>query len=204
MRVELYLWKLIMKIFKYTAVVAMLVASAVAFASDDKMAQEKPSMYVSETIQVNAVVEAINLETREVSLRKGNGELITFIASDEARNLGQVDVGDIVNASYTQSISIEVMEDDGKGPRVAEFGVMDRTDEGKMPGGAIINATVVIASVEEINLEANTFKLLGPDGNINEYTARNPENLKRAAVGDLVVITIAESVAISVEAAPAQ
>jgi len=139
---------------------------------------------------------AINHETREVSLRKGNGELITFIASEEARNLGQVDVGDIVNANYTQSVSIEVMEDDGKGPRVAELGVADRT--------AVINATVVVASVEEINIEANTFKLLGPDGVVNEYTARNPENLKRASVGDLVVITIAESMAISVEEAPAQ
>ena len=53
--------------------------------------------------------------------------------------------------------------------------------------------------VEEINIEANTFKLKGPDGVINEYVARNPENLKRAVVGDLVVITITEAVAIVVE-----
>ena len=192
-----------MKIFKYTAVVAMFLASAVAFANDE-MAQEKPSMYSSESIMVTAVVEAINHETREVTLRKNSGEVITFTASDEARNLGQVDVGDIVSANYTQSVSIEVMEDDGKGPRVGELAVMDRTDEGKMPGGGVINATVVVASVVDINVEANTFKLLGPDGNVNEYTARNPENLKRASVGDLVVITIAESMAISVEKAPAQ
>ena len=192
-----------MKIFKYTAVVAMFLASAVAFANDE-MAQDKPSMYTSESITVTAVVEAINQETREVTLRKNNGEVITFTASEEARNLDQVDVGDIVNANLTHSVSIEVMEDDGKGQRVAELGAMDRTDKGEMPGGAVISATVVIASVEDINIEANTFKLLGPDGNVNEYTARNPENLKRASVGDLVVITIAESMAISVEKAPAQ
>jgi hypothetical protein len=168
------------------------------------MAQEKPSMYSSDSITVTAVVEAINHETREVTLRKNSGEVITFTASEEARNLDQVAVGDILNANLTQSVSIEVMEDDGKGPRVAELGAMDRTDEGKMPGGAVINATVVVASVEEINIEANTFKLLGPDGNVNEYTARNPENLKRASVGDLVVITVAESMAISVEKVPAQ
>jgi hypothetical protein len=192
-----------MKIFKYTAVVAMFMASAAAFANDE-MAQEKPSMYSSETITVTAVVEAINHETREVTLRKNNGEVITFTASEEARNLPQVGVGDIVSANLTQSVSIEVMEDDGKGPRVAELGAMDRTDEGAMPGGAVISATVVVASVEEINIEANTFKLLGPDGVVNEYTARNPENLKRASVGDLVVITVAESMAISVEKVPAQ
>lgn len=203
MRVRLDLWNSKMKIFKYTALVAMFLASVFAFANDE-MAQEKPSMYVSESMAVNAVVEAINHETREVSLRKQNGELITFTASEEARNLSQVNVGDIVNANYTQSVSIEVMEDDGKGPRVGELGAADRTDLGEMPGAAVINATVVVASVEEINLEANTFKLLGPDGNVNEYTARNPENLKRASVGDLVAITIAESMAISVEHAPTQ
>lgn len=193
-----------MNMFNYTAVLALLLAGTVALANDDAMAQERPSMYVSESIQVNAVVEAIDHDTREVSLRRGDGELISFTASTEARNLGQVNVGDIVNANYTQSVSIEVMEDDGNGPRVVELDAMDRTDEGAMPGGAVISATVVIASVEEINIEANTFKLLGPDGNVKEYTARNPENLKRSAVGDLVVITIAESVAISVEEVVAQ
>ena len=63
----------------------------------------------------------------------------------------------------------------------------------------IPDATVIIATVEEINLEANTFKLKGPDGEVNEYTARNPENLKRSAVGDLVVITVTEAIAITVE-----
>ena len=37
-----------------------------------------------------------------------------------------------------------------------------------------------------------------------EFTARNPENLKLAEVGDLVVITNTEALAISVEAAPAE
>ena len=43
-------------------------------------------------MMVNAVVEAINHETREVRLRRSDGEIIEFVASEEARNLGQVDV----------------------------------------------------------------------------------------------------------------
>jgi hypothetical protein len=49
----------------------------------------------------------------------------------------------------------------------------------------------------------NTFKLKGPDGTVNEYVARNPDNLKRAAVGDLVVITVTAAVAVTVEEQPA-
>ena len=66
-----------------------------------------------------------------------------------------------------------------------------------------MDATIVVATVEEINLEMNTFKLKGPDGEVTEYVARNPENLRRSAVGDLVVITTTESVAITVEEQPA-
>ena len=79
-----------------------------------------------------------------------------------------------------------------------------KVEKGEMPGMVAVDSQIVTATVEEINLEANTFKLKGPDGTINEFTARDPENLKRAAVGDLVVITTTEAVAISVEEGAAE
>lgn len=61
------------------------------------------------------------------------------------------------------------------------------------------DSQVITAKVEAINLEANTFKLRWPDDSVEEYTAMNPENLKMAEVGDLVVITETISINISVE-----
>jgi len=63
---------------------------------------------------------------------------------------------------------------------------------------------VVSAIVEEINIEANTFKLRGPSGAIKEYEAQNPENLKKAEVGDIVVITYTEAIALTVEKTTAE
>jgi len=136
-------------------------------------------------------------------VRKPDGEALTFTASDEARNLDQVEVGDVLIAEYIESVSINVMANEGMEADAAEVSAMARTKEGEMPGFAAMDATVVTATVEEINLEMNTFKLKGPDGTVNEYVARNPENLKRAAVGDLVVITVTEALAITVEEQPA-
>jgi len=79
-----------------------------------------------------------------------------------------------------------------------------RTKEGEMPGAAAMDTTIIIATVEEINLEANTFKLKGPAGNVNEYVAQNPDNLRRSEVGDLVIITITSAVAIAVHQPPAE
>jgi len=153
---------------------------------------------------VSAVVEAIDHETRVVTVRKADGEAITFTASEEARNLAQVSVGDVLIAEYMETVTIDVLANDGMEPEAAEAAAMARTEEGEMPGVAAMDSTILISTVEEINVENNTFKLKGPDGVVEEFVARNPENLKRAMVGDLVVMTVTEAVAITVEKAPAE
>jgi len=183
---------------KYTAIAAAILSFAGVSIAGEQAAMEKPYMFTSTTSRVTAVVEAINHETREVTVKKSDGEVVTFNASEEARNLDQVAVGDVVHAEYVQTMSVEVMANDGEEPTAAGVAVVGRTEKGDMPGMEAINSQIVTATVEEINIEANTFKLKGPDGDINEFTARDPENLKRAAVGDLVVITVTDSVALSV------
>ena len=193
-----------MKHLKHLPFVALLLTSTVLWAADEDAMMDKPSFSASHTRMISALVEAIDHETRVVTVRKGDGEEITFTASEEARNLDQVTVGDVLIAEYMETISIEVMANDGMEPAAAELSAMARTEKGEMPGMAAMEATVITATVEDINVENNTFKLKGPDGTVNEYTARNPENLKRAAVGDLVVITITEAIAVMVEAQAAE
>jgi len=193
-----------MRNIKHISIVALLLTTSAVLAANEDAMMDKPSFSASQTMTISAVVEAIDHESRVVTVRKPDGEALTFTASDEARNLDQVEVGDVLIAEYMESVSIEVMANDGMEADAAEASAMARTKKGEMPGFAAMDATVVTATVEEINLEMNTFKLKGPDGTVNEYVARNPENLKRAAVGDLVVITVTESVAITVEAQPAE
>ena len=200
-----------MKYLKYLPIVALFSLTAVAATPNEEAASasedvvmEKPSLLASQSRTVTAVVEAIDHETRVVTLRKPDGEEITFTASEEVRNLPQVQVGDVLVAEYVESLSIQVMADDGMGTDAAEMAAMGRAEEGAMPGFAAMDSTVVIAKVVEINLDANTFKLAGPDGVVEEFVARNPDNLRRADVGDLVVITTTEAVAITVEHQPAE
>lgn len=191
-----------MKPIKFAALFAISSLLTVAWAQEAEM--ERPSMSTSRTMVVSAVVEAIDHETRVVTVRKADGEEITFTASEEARNLDQVAVGDILRAEYVETLSIEVMANEGFEPEAAGGAAMARTKKGEMPGMAAMEQAVITAVVEEINIENNTFKLREPDGSVNEYVARVPENLKRAKVGDLVVITVTNAVAIVVEEQPAE
>ena len=193
-----------MKNIKYASIVTLLFAASVVWAADKEAMMDKPSFSASQSMTVSATVEAIDHETRVVTVRKADGEALTFTASEEARNLDQVEVGDILIAEYVETVSIEVMANEGMEAVVAEASAMARTEKGEMPGFAAMDATVITATVEEINLEKNTFKLKEADGTINEYVARNPDNLRRAAVGDLVVITVTAGIAIAVQEQPAE
>jgi len=154
-------------------------------------------MSTSQTVMLTATVEAINHETREVTLRGPEGRTVDIVASEDARNLNQIKVGDVINIEYEQGMSIEVFAAEGAEAGAGEFVAVARPEEGGTPAMAAIDALVVTAVVEEINLEANTFKLKGPSGLVKEFEARDPENLKKAAVGDLVVITYTQAIAMS-------
>lgn len=187
-----------------SVLITFLALSTSAWAGESSMDSEKPHLFTSQTALVTAMVESINHETREVTLKRADGEIINFVAGEEARNLDQVNVGDTVVAELTQTLSIEVMDAQGAAPAEGEMTGMVRSGKGEMPGLAAMSSQVVTASVVDINLEMNTFKLKDSDGEIKEYQARDPENLKRAEVGDLVVITYTEAVALSVEKAHAE
>ena len=186
--------------------IMMLVALpvAAAWAQEEMDVMERPSMSASRSVVVTAEVTAIDHETRVVTVKRSDGEEITFTASEEARNLGQVGVGDILTAEYIESIDVQVFPNDGMEPEAAAAVAVARAKEGDMPGFAAMEQTVIVTTLEEVNLENNTFKLKGPQGNITEYVARVPENLRRVEIGDLVVITITDAVAIVVEEKPAE
>lgn len=187
-----------MRIINTLVAIAAVTAGTLALAGQEET-MVRPSFAASQSTMITATVEAINHETRMVTLDMGDGEPLTMEVGPEARNLGQVQVGDVLQAEYVQSFSVEVFANDGMEAGAGQITAAGRSELGEMPGAIMSDTKIITATVEEINIEANTFKLKGPQGNVQEYVARNPENLKRAKVGDLVVITFTEGLAISVE-----
>jgi hypothetical protein len=160
---------------------------------------DRPSFSASQSMVVSAAVAAIDHESRAVTLRTADGEEISFTASEEARNLDQVSVGDLLVVEYVETVSIDVIANDGMEPVAVEAAEAVRTEAGEMPGFAAMDTTVITATVEEINIEMNTFKLKGPEGVVKEFVAQNPDNLKRTKVGDLVVMSMSTAIGIIVE-----
>ena len=166
------------------------------------MEAEKPSVSEEVLVTLEATVTAVNQETREVTLKNAEGEEVTIIADDDVRNLAQVEVGDILTIEYLEGVMIEVV-DPATELGASEVSAAARAEPGEKPGAAAVSETSVVVIIEAIDLENETATLKNAAGESKTVKARNPENLKKVKVGDKVMITFTEAVAIKVTEKPA-
>ena len=158
-----------MRDLKHIALISLSLTAATVWAGKeqsgiDQASHEKAYIFSSQSMKTTALVAAIDHETRIVTLRGPQGDSFTLTVSEDARNLDQVKVGDIVNAEFIHSLSIEVITNPGLQAGEGEITVVGRSAKGEMPGMIVTESYIETATVEEINLESNTFKLKGPDG----------------------------------------
>jgi len=173
-------------------------------AGDEAATTEKPSFSATQTVKLTTVVDAIDREARTVTLKGPQGNTRTIQAREDSDNIDRIEVGDNVDVEFVQHMSIEVFANDGMEPGSGVMTATGINKEGETPAGMEMITTVTTATVEDINIEANTFKLKWPGGEIQEYVAQDPENLKKAAVGDLVVTSYTEAIALSLVEVPAE
>lgn len=158
----------------------------------------------SETITVTAKVEAIDQKTREVTLKGQDGHVVKFVASPAVQRLNEVKVGDEVTAEYFQSLAGELRaptEAEKAEPLVYVEGA-GRAPKDKAAAGGAGRAVKVVAKVTAIDLAAQTFTLQGPNGNSGSIRAEKLENLKKLKVGDTIIVTYVEALAVSLKKAP--
>jgi Cu/Ag efflux protein CusF len=182
--------------------VALSLAGAhVALADQHQKAEAAPQGEIGQVVEVEATVTAIDQKTRKVTVKGPEGKEMTFVADERARNLAQVKVGDVVRVAYVESLAWKV---DRSKKTVAAPEVetaAGRTKAGEMPGGAVAQRVTATVSVEAIDLANGTVTLKGPQGNSRTIKARNPANLQKVKVGDIVDITYTEALALKVEPA---
>lgn len=162
-------------------------------------APPKGEAVVSST-EVTATVLKVDQKTREVTLKKQDGTEYSFVAGDAVKNLAQVNVGDVVVATYTEAIAYEVKK--GGKAAGAEMAVGARAAAlGEKPAGAIGQKTTVTVTITAIDPKVPSVTFKGPEGNSRTIKVKHPEKLQGVSVGDTVELTYAEALAIRVDKA---
>jgi hypothetical protein len=161
----------------------------------------KPRYFQESRESTTATVEAVDQTTRMVTVKNEAGDLITFRAGDEVQNLPQVQVGDRVLVDYYQSIAIQVEKPEGEPVNDARTAAARLAEPGEKPAGIAAQHITVTAIVRAIDPATPAVTLEGPEGKQRTVRIRNPKNLENVKVGDHVVITYTESVAVAVRKA---
>jgi Cu/Ag efflux protein CusF len=161
--------------------------------------QEDPGrLRVDERTTVSATVKEVDYESRVVTLLAPNGEDVVFRAGDEVRNLAQVKVGDVVQATYYESVAIEVKKPGTATPGVTAGSGAERAPLGAKPGAAAVESMQIVATVVKVDKKNGAVTLRGPKGRTKTLPVRNPAHLDAVKVGDLVEVTYTEAIGIAV------
>ena len=179
---------------------ALLLCSAPAFAQQAQQSTDAPRS-MQQSVEATATIAAIDKASRAVTLKLDDGTTTEIVAGPDVKRFDEFAVGDKVHARYTISVTSELRaptEAEKADPLVVvEGGARAPTDAAPAAGaGRMIR---VVATIEALDREKNTVTLKGPNGNSMTIEVADPSVLEKPKVGDTVVVTLAESVALSLE-----
>ena len=140
-----------------------------------------------DVFRVEAVVSAVDMATRRVTLTGPEGKQHTFTAGPEIKNLGQLKVGDKVSATFARRFVVMVRRDDA--PPSESYDTVSATARmGERPGMLVAEETKIVARVNSIDSANRTAVLEFPDRTFRTVPVRPDVDLSKYRVGDNVVI----------------
>lgn len=173
---------------------ALFVMAPIAGAAEPA---ELPAGAVGGAIVVTATVEAIDLETRQVTLKGRDGTLRTLTVSEDARNLPQLKVGDVVSFTYFEALALALDPVETAVRSRRERDELARTPAGAKPGGVVTRTIEVTGTVQNIDREKRVVTLRGPKRTVT-LKVEDDVDLANIKEGQTVLARYVEGFAIEV------
>ncbi len=154
-------------------------------------------------VTLTASVEAIDPATREVTLKGPLGNTATFTVDQRVKRLDEVKVGDLVRADYYISIAAEVRKptaEELKHPLVV-LDAAGKAPPGTSPAAGGLRRFKVVTTIKGLDRPTQTVTVKGPRGNYLTARVADPSRLTQVRIGDTILVTYTEALAISLEKA---
>lgn len=187
-----------MKTSKNFAVILIMMAflTVNTFAQDTRPSREK-----WDQVTMQGTVTEINAETREITLMGTDGGLVTITAGEDVERFNEIAVDDVIKFDYYTYIKAEFREPTAE--EVAEPLQM-LAEAGKAPEGvdpaAVVGAVVkAVVTIEALNRPFMLATVSGPNGNYVSIPMEDEELMKELHIGEVLILTYAEAVAIALE-----
>ena len=164
-------------------------------------ARAVPVREESVLVRTTATVEAIDHDKREATLKGPRGDSVTFTVDERVKRLKEIQVGDTVTADYYVSVAAELRAptaEERQEPLVILEGA-GRAPAGTSPAGGGLRQIKAVCTLEGLDRPTESVTLKGPLGRYASVRLADPSNLPHLRIGDTVLVTYTEALAISVE-----
>lgn len=160
---------------------------------------QKPSGRMEDVQEMRAAVLAVDPAQRLITVKVEGSDPIELEASEAVKNLDQVKPGDEVALTYTEALAWQVRPAGTGGPGVSAGEEVTTAPPGAKPKVSARQTFKLTASITNIDLAKGAVTLTGPQGNSRTFKVRDPANLKKVKVGDLVDLEYSQALAIAVQ-----
>ena len=180
---------------------ALLLAGLAGCSSMGSPPEPVKGVYSENQVTKTATVQKIDLEKRLVTLKGDeSGKVVVIKCGPQVKNLPQLKVGDVVAATYYESIAYEIHKPGtltDTGPQVASG--LATAEPGEKPG--VVGADIVrmTATIVSIDKTTPSVTLRTDSGDVVAVKVKHPERLDQIKVGDVAEIFLSQAVAITVE-----
>lgn len=164
-------------------------------------AQEIASVELGDAVTTQVQVCGVFKSDRSLWVYKpGEPENVEEIyISEEAKNFDQIEVGDMINITYYESVALS-LNAPGELPEENDDLVMIRAAEGENPGGIVLQVYDISAIIQDYDEESGVATLMGPRGNILERVVSDEVwESGIIKVGQTVHLRYTQTLAISLE-----
>jgi len=177
-----------------------MVAQAAGAKDDTSKApsRQMPGKGEATVLKIPGTVSAINKDEGTVTLKGPGGRTVTLEVRDKAK-LDAVNVGDPVVATYVEALAIEVKKPGTATPGTTVQETRVTSKPGEPPAGAVGREVSVTGTITAIDKKAHTVTVKGPQGNSETIKAKDPKNLDRIKVGDMVEIRYFQALAVALD-----
>jgi hypothetical protein len=155
-------------------------------------------------VSVTATVTAINHDTRELTLKGPDGNEITTTVDTAVTRFNEVRVGDKLTVDYYISLAGELRaptEAEKANPFVMVEGAA-KAPPNTAPAGGMLRVIKAVTTVVSVDTAKQELTLKGPQGRLITVESHDPAKLAQVHVGDTIMVTYTEALAISMKLAP--
>ena len=151
-------------------------------------------------MSVAAKVEAINMTTRDVTLKGPLGNVVTFTVDKRVTRLAEIKVGDEVVADYYVSYVAELRAPTAE-EKAKPLTILTETTKAPadaQPAAGALRIIKAVVTVEGLDRPTRSLTVSGQSGTVTVQVA-DVAALSKLRLGDSLVVTYTEAIAVGIE-----